>query len=132
LIEVTERTEYAAIGDRGRDASERGIHFVPLDSSTAWARTFKLLRLGALDMGFSLHSESRLKRSPSISSLLLESIFMKFGTYIMTSEPNSKAYFIHPSHQSVSMCIPYSCEATVQYNVSLYSLLGNGSIIAFP
>jgi hypothetical protein len=31
-------------------------------------------------------------------------VFMKFGMYIKASEPNSMAYFINPSHQS--MC-PY-------------------------
>jgi hypothetical protein len=34
-----------------------------------------------------------------------EPIFMKFGMYFMESEPISTAYFIHPSQQSVSICI---------------------------
>jgi hypothetical protein len=34
-----------------------------------------------------------------------EAIFMKFGMYIMAPQPISVAYFINPSHQSVSVCV---------------------------
>jgi hypothetical protein len=49
-----------------------------------------------------------------------EPVFMKFGMYIMAPEPLSTAYFINPSHQSVSIC------------VSFPSILGNGSVYTFP
>jgi hypothetical protein len=49
-----------------------------------------------------------------------EPIFMKLGMYIMASEPVSTAYFINPSHQSVSVY------------VFLLSLLGNGSVKTSP
>jgi hypothetical protein len=35
-----------------------------------------------------------------------ETIFMKFGMYIMAREPISTAYFIIPFHQSVRLYIP--------------------------
>jgi hypothetical protein len=39
-----------------------------------------------------------------------EPIFMKLGMYFMAPEPISTAYFINPSHQSVSVCVsPYRC-----------------------
>jgi hypothetical protein len=34
-----------------------------------------------------------------------EPIVMKLGMYIMAPEPISMAYFINPSHQSVSVCV---------------------------
>jgi hypothetical protein len=43
-------------------------------------------------------------------------MFMKFGLYIMSPKPISTAYFMNPSHQSVSLWL-----------FSL-SLLGNGSV----
>jgi hypothetical protein len=47
---------------------------------------------------------------------MAETIFMKLGICIMIPEPISAAYFINPSHQSVSIY------------VTLLSLLGNGSV----
>jgi hypothetical protein len=47
-------------------------------------------------------------------------VFMKLGMYIMAPEPISTAYFINPSHQSVSVC------------VYLLSLLGKGSVKCIP
>jgi hypothetical protein len=35
-----------------------------------------------------------------------EPVFMKLGMYTMALEPISTAYFISPSHQSVSVCVP--------------------------
>jgi hypothetical protein len=49
-----------------------------------------------------------------------EPVFMKLGMYVMTPEPNSTAYFINPSHQSVSV------------SVSFLSLLGKGSVKCIP
>jgi hypothetical protein len=45
---------------------------------------------------------------------------MKLGTYIMTHEPISAAYFINSSHQSVSVC------------VSLILLLDKGLVKCIP
>jgi hypothetical protein len=39
-------------------------------------------------------------------------IFMKLGIYIMAPEPILTAYFINPSHQSVSVCVLDSIVAT--------------------
>jgi hypothetical protein len=57
---------------------------------------------------------------PHINFWMLEPIFMKRGMYIMAPEPISTAYFINPSHQSVSVC------------VSLLSLPGKGSVKCIP
>jgi hypothetical protein len=46
---------------------------------------------------------------------------MKLGMDIMAPEPISTAYFINPSHQSVCL-----------YVYPPLSLLGNGSVDAFP
>jgi hypothetical protein len=59
--------------------------------------------------------------SPLINFWKPEQIFMKLGMYIVAPEPISTAYFLNPSHQSVS--------------VSLLPLPGKGSvkcILAFP
>jgi hypothetical protein len=63
----------------------------------------------------------RVCESPLITfESLNQSSCMNLGKYIMAPEPNSTAYFINPSPQSVSVC------------VSLLSLLGNGSVKCIP
>jgi hypothetical protein len=54
--------------------------------------------------------------------------------YIMTSEPISTAYVINPSHQSVCLYVYPSCrrKATARLNISLHSVLGNGSVNKIP
>jgi hypothetical protein len=49
-----------------------------------------------------------------------EPLFMKHGVYIMATETISTAYFINPSHQSVSVF------------VSILQLLGKGSVKGIP
>jgi hypothetical protein len=49
-----------------------------------------------------------------------EPIFMELGICIMAPESISAAYFINPSHQSVSICMPP------------LSFLGNGSVKTLP
>jgi hypothetical protein len=59
-----------------------------------------------------------------------ELIFMKLDMYIMATEPISVAYFINFSHQSVYPS--YQCKAMTYLSVSLYLMLGNGSVNMFP
>jgi hypothetical protein len=48
--------------------------------------------------------------SPPIKFRMAEAVFMKLGMYIMAPELISKAYFINPSHQSVSVFVSlYRC-----------------------
>jgi hypothetical protein len=55
---------------------------------------------------------------------------MKLGI----SEPISVAYFINPSHQSVCVYVypTYRLKVTARQNISLFPLLGNGSVKTFP
>jgi hypothetical protein len=49
---------------------------------------------------------------PPIIFWMPQPVFIKLDMYIMAPEPISKAYFINPSHQSVSVCVPpYLCYA---------------------
>jgi hypothetical protein len=57
--------------------------------------------------------------SPPISFSIPEPVFMKLGLYVMAPELMSAAYFVNPSHQSVSVC-------------DLLPLLGHGSVKTFP
>jgi hypothetical protein len=57
---------------------------------------------------------------PPINVWMPEPIFVKLAMYIMAPGPISTAYFINPSHQSVSI------------SVSLLFLLGNGSVKCIP
>jgi hypothetical protein len=41
--------------------------------------------------------------SPLFNFWIYESVFMKFGMYVMEPVPISTAYFINPSHQSVCL-----------------------------
>jgi hypothetical protein len=77
-------------------------------------------------------------RSPSCLCILPiifgmpESIFMKLGMYIMAPESISTAYFVNPFHQSVCTYVSLlSLLGNARQIVSLFSLLGNGSVNTF-
>jgi hypothetical protein len=54
-----------------------------------------------------------------INFWMTELIFMKFGMYIMASQPISTAYFINPAHQSLSVCVfPYVARQRLGKNVT--------------
>jgi hypothetical protein len=75
------------------------------------------MKLGLCDIDFFCVS---VYPSLHINFWMPEPVFMKFGRYVMETEPISTAYFIDPSHQPVSLC------------VSLLSLLRNGSVNMLP
>jgi hypothetical protein len=56
-------------------------------------------------------------------------IFMKLGTYSMTTEPISMVCFTNPCHQFMSLCVyPYHCLATALKMLPWQRIRKNGIV----